>query len=246
MMEIIRSEWTKIRSVRSTVWTLAATALLMLGIGVLLCVAVVNSPSPPPDATEGIRLSLAGVMFAPVAIATFGVLVISSEYRTGAIRVSLMAVPQRLKLLAGKILVFTAVSLVVSMATAFAAFWVGQAILGAATLGDPGALKTVVGVGLYLTASGLFGLALGALVRHTPGAVVAAMMLMLVLPQVTRMLPGTWGATVDKYFTTNAGIQVAMPTGANALGPWSGYAVYFGWVAVTMVAAAVLLKRRDA
>ncbi|MEU0563959.1 ABC transporter permease subunit [Nonomuraea sp. NPDC005983] len=246
MMEIIRSEWTKIRSVRSTVWTLAATALLMLGIGVLLCVAVVNSSSPPPDAAAGVRLPLAGVMFAPVAIATFGVLVISSEYRTGAIRVSLMAVPQRLKLLAGKVVVFTAVSLVVSMATAFVTFWVGQAILGAATLSDPGALRTVVGVGLYLTASGLFGLALGALVRHTPGAVVAAMMLMLVLPQVTTMLPGTWGATVHKYFTTNAGIQVATPTGGDALGPWAGYGVYLGWIAVTMIAAAVLLKRRDA
>lgn len=246
MIDIIRSEWTKIRSVRSTMWTLAVTALLMVGFSALLTTATARS-GQTLSAAETIAMSLAGVMFAPMAIATFGVLVISSEYRTGAIRTSFMAVPKRLRLLTGKIIVFTALSLLVSTASALVAFVVGgQLILGTASLADPGALRAVLGAGLYLTAGGLFGLALGALIRHTPGALVTTMALILVLPQFTSMLPGTWGRTVNDHFTTNAGMEVVIPGRNESLGPWSGYGVYLAWVAVTLVTAAVLMRRRDA
>ncbi|MEU8250932.1 ABC transporter permease subunit [Nonomuraea sp. NPDC048916] len=246
MMEILNSEWTKMRSVRSTVWTLATTALLMLGIGILLSIAVAGSADGPVDAMDATRISLAGLTFASLAIATLGVLVVSSEYRTGSIRTSLMAVPKRLRLLSGKIVVFTAVALVVCMASSFATFVIAQAILDGPSLGDPGTLRAVTGTGLYLTASGLFGLALGTLVRHTPGAIVAAIGLILVLPQLTRILPGEWGAAVHNHFTSNAGLQVAMPVAENPLGPWSGFGVYLAWIAVTLVVAAVLMRRRDA
>jgi ABC-type transport system involved in multi-copper enzyme maturation permease subunit len=246
MIDVFRSEWTKIRSVRSTVWTLVATALLMVGLGVLLALAISNS-GEAVGGQEAISMSLGGTTFASLAIATFGVLVVSSEYRTGSIRTSFMAVPNRLRVLTAKAVVFTAVSLVVCTVSSFAAYLLGgQLILGTTSLGEPGTLQAVLGAGLYLTASGLFGLALGALIRHTPGGIVAAIALMLVLPQLTTILPGQWGATVNSYFTTNAGMEVMMD-GPNAmLGPWSGYAVYLAWVAVTLVAAAVLLKRRDA
>ncbi|WP_063780593.1 ABC transporter permease [Nonomuraea sp. SBT364] len=247
MMDIVRSEWTKIRSVRSTVWTLACTGLLMIGFSVLLGVSIVNSQGNPPMGLEAARVSLSGTLFAQLAVATFGVLVISGEYRTGSIRGSFMAVPQRLRLLTAKVLVFTVVTAIVSTVSSVAAFLVGgQFIIGTTTLGDPGVSQAVFGTALYLTASGLFGLALGALVRHTPGAVVSVMALILVLPQLTSMLPGAWGSAVHHHFTSNAGLQVVAANPSNPLGPWSGYGVYLAWVAVTLVAAAVLMRRRDA
>ncbi|MBN6055829.1 ABC transporter permease subunit, partial [Nonomuraea sp. RK-328] len=246
VIDIIRSEWTKLRSVRSTMWTLGTAALLMLAIGILMSIAVKNSHEGPVQPSDVAEISLMGTNFAALAVAALGVLVVSSEYRTGAIRVSYMAVPRRLLLLAGKLVVFAAVALAVCMAAAFAAFLAGRTILGGASLGDPGVLRSVAGTGLYLTACGLFGLALGALVRHTPGAIVAAIGLILVLPQLTTVLPGQWGRTVRDWFTSNAGLQVAFPSPASSLGPWSGFAVYLGWIAVTLAVACVLTMRRDA
>ncbi|MFG3438025.1 ABC transporter permease subunit [Nonomuraea sp. NPDC047897] len=246
MIDILRSEWTKIRSVRSTVWTLAITALLMVGLGALLSGSVAASEDGPVDPVSATRISLSGIMLASMGTAALGVLVISGEYRTGAIRTTLMAVPRRLKLLAGKIIVFTAVALTVSMAAALASFLIGQAILDGATLGDPGTVQAVAGTGLYLTACGLFGLALGALIRHTPGAIVSAVALILVLPPLTNGLPGRWGQLVRDHFTSNAGMEVAFPSEANQLGPWSGFGVYLAWIAIVLIPAAVLLRRRDA
>jgi ABC-2 type transport system permease protein len=246
MMNVIRSEWTKIRSVRSTVWTLATTALLMLTFGILASWSAAEEAKGPIDPADGAYNALGGIPFGTIAIATFGVLVISAEYRTGAIRVSLMAVPTRLRLLAGKILVFTALTLVVSMATAAATVLAGQLILGVNLFGGQGVPMMIVGTGLYLTACGLFGLALGTLIRHTPGAIVAAITLMLVLPNIVPVLPGAWAKTASHYVTSNAGMQLVHLSEDNPLGPWAGYGVYLAWVVVIMIAGAVLLRRRDA
>lgn len=251
MTEILASEWTKMRSVRSTMWTLISAGLMLVALGGLISFTVARQATGPEPGFDGTSMALVGAPFAALAMATLGVLVISSEYRTGMIRTSLQAVPQRLSLLAGKIAVFTAVSLVFTMVATFAAFFLGQAFLAAegldASLSDPGVLRAVAGTALYLTASGLFGLALGALVRHTPGAIVTAISLILVLPQLTSILPGEWGHTVHKFFTSNAGTQVTkLQSDPGLLGPWAGFGVYLAWVAVTMIVAAVLLRRRDA
>ncbi|QFY05657.1 ABC transporter permease [Nonomuraea phyllanthi] len=246
MIDILRSEWTKIRSVRSTVWTLAVTALLMLGIGALIGAAAKGSTEEPIPGEQAVMLGLTGTMFASLSMATLGVLVISSEYRTGGIRTSLMAVPKRLRLLTGKIVVFTAVALVVCTVASAASLAVALAITQPPSLDMGAVVKAAVGGGLYLTACGLFGLGLGTLVRHTPGAIVTAIALMLVLPQLTSALPGQWGDTVSDYFTTNAGQQIVLPRADNPLGPWSGLGVYLAWVAAAMIAGAVLLRRRDA
>ncbi|TDD11279.1 ABC transporter permease subunit [Nonomuraea diastatica] len=247
MIDILRSEWTKIRSVRSTMWTLAVTAGLMLGIGALIASAARGSTEDDIPGAQAVMLSLTGIMFASLSIATLGVLVISSEYRTGGIRTSLMAVPKRMSLLTGKIVVFTVTSLLVCTVASAASLAVGVAIIQPPSLDMGEAVRTVVGCGLYLTACGLFGLALGTLVRHTPGAIVSAIALMLVLPQITGMLPGQVGRTVADHFTTNAGMQVAVPLVRNtSFGPWSGFGVYLVWIAVTMIVGAVLMRRRDA
>nr|WP_082535131.1 ABC transporter permease [Nonomuraea pusilla] len=247
MMDVIRSEWTKMRSVRSTMWTLLVTALLMIGFGALLSFATkANAEGQPIAALDAARAGLSGVTLASLSIAALGVLVISGEYRTGGIRMSLLAVPRRLRLLAGKIIVFTVAALVVCTATAGASVLVGFAVMRPAG-GDGGAVaRTIVGAGLYLTACGLFGLAFGALVRHTPGALLSVIGMILVLPQLVRMLPGEWARSAHHYVTTNAGLQVITPAEANPLGPWAGYAVYLAWIAAAMLAAAVLMNRRDA
>ncbi|WP_433436731.1 ABC transporter permease subunit [Nonomuraea sp. CA-141351] len=246
MTDILRSEWTKIRSVRSTVWTLAVTALLMLGIATLISASAKGSADGPIPADAAIAMGLIGTMFASLSMATLGVLVISSEYRTGGIRTSLMAVPKRMSLLTGKIVVFTAVSLVVCTVASAASLLVGLTITRPPSLETGAVVQAVVGGGLYLTACGLFGLGLGAVIRHTPGAIVSAIAMMLVLPQMTTMLPGQWGKTVSDYFTTNAGSQIVMHQGSNSLGPWSGFGVYLAWIAVAMIAGAVLMQKRDA
>ncbi|MFC4112711.1 ABC transporter permease subunit [Nonomuraea zeae] len=246
MTHILRSEWTKIRSVRSTVWTLAVTALLMLGLAILISVAAKSSADGPIPAAQAVALGTAGTMFAQLSIATLGVLVISSEYRTGGIRTSLMAVPKRMRLLTGKVVVFTVTSFAVSTLAAAASIAAALLVIQPAALDLADVVRTVFGTGLYLTACGLFGLALGTAVRHTPGAIVAAIALMLVLPQLASVLPGQWGKTVNDYFTTNAGMLVVNPQSDSALGPWSGFGVYLAWVAVAMLAGAVLMKRRDA
>ncbi|SEG74664.1 hypothetical protein SAMN05444920_104193 [Nonomuraea solani] len=246
MIDIFRSEWTKLRSVRSTVWTLGATALLMIGIAALLSASAAGSTDQAMSTEQVVMLSLMGVKFASLSMATLGVLVISSEYRTGGIRTSLMAVPKRISLLTGKIVVFTAVSLVVAAVAAAASIATGLLITQPPSAEWAGIAQAVLGATLYLSVCGLFGLGLGTLIRHTPGAIVTAIALMLVLPSLATMLPGQWGKTVQDYFTTNAGEQIVLFKDGSSLGPWAGLGVYVAWVAVAMLAGAVLLKRRDA
>ncbi|MCA2227115.1 ABC transporter permease [Nonomuraea aurantiaca] len=246
MIDVFRSEWTKIRSVRSTVWTLAVTAVLMLGFSALVSVAAKNMANGPVPGSQVIVSSLTGAMMASIAMATLGVLVISSEYRTGGIRTSLMAVPQRMRLLTGKIVVLAAVSLVVCLVASAGAVGVGVVISQPPSVEMGEVARASLGSGLYLTACGLFGLGLGTLIRHTPGAIVSAISLIMVLPTVASQLPGQWGRTVAEYFTTNAGLLVVSGESRGSLGPWSGFAVYLAWVAVAVIAGAVLMRRRDA
>ncbi|TDE40625.1 ABC transporter permease [Nonomuraea mesophila] len=242
MIDIFRSEWTKIRSVRSTMWTLAIAVLALLGMSALLN----GTADDPVEGARAIAMSMGGVMIAALPMATLGVLVISSEYRTGAIRTSLMAVPTRISLLTGKIVVFTVTSMVVCTVATAGALAVGLALAQPPSVDAGAAVQVALGSALYLTACGLFGLGLGTLIRHTPGAVVSAIALILVVPPMTNQLPGQWGDIVAAHFTTNAGMLVVTGHGNDHLGPWSGFGVYMAWIAVALVVGGVLLRRRDA
>ncbi|GAA3016588.1 ABC transporter permease subunit [Streptosporangium longisporum] len=246
MIDIFRSEWTKIRSVRSTVWTLLVTVVLMTGLSALINAAAESAAKGPVPADQAIAMSLAGTMLASLAMATLGVLVISSEYRTGGIRTSLIAVPRRMRLLTAKIVVFAAISLVVCAVASAGAVGVGLAISQPPSIEMGEVVRSSLGAALYLTACGLLGLGLGTLVRHTPGAIMSAIALILVLPTMANQLPGGWGRTVAEYFTTNAGLLIVSGLDNGSLGPWSGFAVYLVWVAVVVIAGAVLMQRRDA
>lgn len=252
---VMRSEWTKLFSVRSTAWTLLALVAATIGLGILACWGT-NHGWPQMSASEHanfdpVSTSMSGLALGQLAIAVLGVMVISAEYSTGGVRVTFTTVPNRMRVLTAKAIVFTFVSLVVGLATAFGAFYAGQVWFSkrgiGAALGDPGVLRAVIGGGLYVAASGLFGLAMGALLRRTAGAVTAAVALLLVVPPLTNILPGAWGDAVVRYFTSNAGQQISyVHQNGNYLSPWVGFGVYCLWWMVPLAFGAWLIQRRDA
>ncbi len=256
MWHVIRSEWTKFWSVRSTMWSLIILVVVTLGFSALFSwgtAASFDELSAEERATfDSTSTSLGGIFFGQLVIAVLGVLIISTEYSTGAIKTSLAAVPQRMRLLFGKALVFAFVAAVVGFVTSFGAFFLGQLLLASedleTTLSEPNVLRAVIGGGLYLVGSGLFGFAVGALLRHTAGAITVAVGGLFVLPILTQLLPGEWGDTINKYFLANAGfnVMVARQTDPDALGPWEGYFVFTLYWVVILAVAAVLMKRRDA
>jgi len=255
-VRVARSEWTKLSSVRSTLWTMLALVVTTIGFGVLASWGTNHSfgkLSPQEQANfDPVSTSLTGLALGQLAIAVLGVMVISGEYSTGGIRTSLTAVPNRLRLLAAKVTVFTIAALIIGMATSFGAFFAGQPWFAkrgiGAAIGDPGVLRAVIGGGLYVAASGLFGLALGTLLRHTAGGITAAIALLLVIPPLMHLLPGAWGKAVVRYFTSNAGQQITYVNqgDVNHLGPWVGFGVYCLWWAIPLAFGALLLQRRDA
>jgi ABC-type transport system involved in multi-copper enzyme maturation permease subunit len=207
-----------------------------------------KSPGDTPDPTLA---SLNGIFLAQVAVGTLGVLVISSEYGTGMIRATFGAVPQRRAVLAAKGLVFVAVTLVIGEILSFAAFGIGQAILSGAhagaSLGEPQVLRAVVGGGLYLAAVGLLGFGIGALVRHTAGALSAFFGVLFALTALADLLPASWRNDVMPYMPANAGTQIfAVQRVHDSLAPWTGLGVLCLYAVAAIAAATVLINRRDA
>jgi ABC-2 type transport system permease protein len=256
---LLRAEWTKIRSVRSTVWTLILFVVITVGFTTLftwLTVANWNGPrAAPRDATvasDPIRFILgAGIGLGQLTICVLGALVITTEYSTGVIRASLLAVPRRIHMLAAKAVVFAALLLVVAEIVVFCSFFLGSAILHsrvAVSLSGQGVARAVVGAGLYLSVLGLFALAIGALIRHTAGAITTVIGVVFVLPILSGLLPGSWGAHIDAYLPVQAGslIDEAHQQSGQLLSPWQGFGVFCLWTAVLLGVAAFLLVRRDA
>jgi ABC-type transport system involved in multi-copper enzyme maturation permease subunit len=256
---LLLREWTKIRSVRSTIWTLIVFVVVTVGFTALftwLTVANWNGPrAATRDATivaDPVNFILgAGTGLGQLAIAVLGALLISTEYSTGVIRASLLAVPRRIPMLTAKAVVFAALILVVAEIVTFSSFFLGSAIVHshvAVSLSDPGVARAVVGTGLSLTVLGLFSLAIGALIRHTAGAIATAIGVVFVLPILSGLLPGSWGAHVNAYLPEQAGslITQAHQQSGDLLSPWQGFGVFCLWTVVLLCAAGYLLQRRDA
>lgn len=252
---LLRSEWTKLRTVRSTMWTLAVTVVVGVGVSALATAETrAHWATMPPPARAGfdpVSTSLIALFFCQLAIGVLGVLVVSAEYGTGTIRATLAAAPRRPMVLAAKVAVFGAISLVVSEVVAFLSFFVGQALLTApathATLSTPGALRAVVGTGLYLCVIGLFALALGAILRHTAGGISAFVGILLVLPLIVQALPTSLRTGISRYLPAHLGVAMIQPTtGPGSLSPWVGFGVLCGYTVGLLVIGGVLLVRRDA
>ena len=255
---LLQSEWTKIRSVRSTTWSLTLLLVLAFGFTTLIVGLTVAQWS---DTDAGDRASIiadpvsfilaAGFQFAQLTICVLGVLVMAGEYSTGMIKASLLAVPKRIPMLAAKSIVFATLVFVVGLLVAFPSFFIGAALLNdkaSVSLGDPGVLRAVIGAGLYLAVLGLFALAIAALVRHTGAGITGVIGFVLVLAPLAQLLPGSLGEHVHAYLPSEAGHLIAQARQGedDLLSPWQGFGVFCLWTAVLLAIATYVLNRRDA
>src|SRR4051794_33689844 len=241
-------EWIKLGSLRSTLWALLATVAGMIAIGI---VTMANTKAPAPDHADTfdpVNNVLAGTALGQVVIGVLGVLVITGEYSSGAIRSTLAAIPNRPLLLAAKAGVLGVVTLAVGEVVTFVTFLAGRTALTDAVprpaLGDPGVLRALVLSGAYLAMVGLLGLALGAVVRHTALAIGLLVGVLYVVPAV---LAGLTGVAVAKFFPTMIAansLAVSKPV-AGCLSPWVGFAVLCLYVGAALGVGGRLLVRRD-
>ncbi len=254
--DVLRSEWTRLRTVRSTYWTLLGAAVTMVGLAAVICSVVIAQFDKLTAAEKAtfnpVTNSLAGAGLAQLAVGVLGVLIITNEYASGMIRTTFSATPQRVTVLAAKAAVFAFVTFIVTTLAAFAAFFVGQAILSGKNLGisvgAPGAVRSIVGTGLYLSVLGLLALGLGTLLRKTAGAIAALFAILLIVPVIVGLLPSSVNG-IQKYLPSNAGQEIVFGSGqstGDVLSPWVGFSVFCLYALVTLAIAGAVLVRRDA
>ncbi|NBE52319.1 ABC transporter permease [Streptomyces boluensis] len=251
---VLKSEWTKIRSVASTVWTLGLAVVVTVGLGLLISILAKNDfdnlDARDRSVFDPTAISFAGMGLGQLAMIVFGVLVVSNEYSTGMIRTSLAAVPQRGAFLFSKITVATALALVVAMVTSFISFFVGQAAMGEhrAALGDPGVLRAVLGGGLYMTLIAVFSMGVAAMLRSPMLSLGILMPFFFLVSSILGNVSAT--KKIGQFLPDQAGQKIMQVVGPldddTPYGPWGGLAIMVAWVAVAVLGGYVLLKRRDA
>jgi ABC-2 type transport system permease protein len=287
----LRSEFTKLRSVRSTYWTIAALFIVSVGIAAIAGAAITANLHNNPGNKAGLdsTQSVLGGFFelGQLVVAVLGALVITSEYSTGMIRTSLTAMPRRGTVYAAKLIVFTAVTLVITVVTSFVAFFVGQSLLSGSGVsaslfhsvtipanaipsgpGGPGngpppvtfsgtdlispgtVLTAIIGSALFVTSVALIAYGLGAIIRHTAGAITSAIGLMFVIPIIVQLLPNTWRWDIMRFFPDAAGrvLSVTIPGSSNPhlWSAWPQFGVTLIYAAVLVAVGGYLFRKRDA
>jgi hypothetical protein len=258
LLPTISSEWLKFRSIRSTLYTLVVTVFLCVGIGALGCFAERQQwPSehlPEHLAFDAVRTSLFGFFFAEIAIGVIGVLIMSSEYSSGSIRMTLAATPRRLSVLISKACVLFVATLGVGEACAFISFFIGQAILHPVTpsdtLASPGALRAVFLAGMSLALLALLALGLAAMLRHTAGAITVYVSIQLVLLLIVSALPSSWNVHIFKFLpeVLTQSMRAAHSNGVQftSFSPWISTLVLAAYAIASLIGGGWLLLRRDA
>lgn len=252
---LLHAEWIKLRSLRSTRWTLAALVVVSIGVGVLFSAEAAthwSHLSPTDRATwDPTNISLSGTVFGQLAIAVFGALAITAEYSSGTIRTSVAAAPRRTPLLAAKAAVYGGVALVVGEAVSFVLYFTGQAIIAGQApqshLTDAGVIRAIVMTGGYLALVCLIALGLGIVLRHTAGAITAIVAILLALPAILVALPTSTEQAIGKYLpeqiaSSSTGAVLAEP---HNLPPWTGFGMLITYAAVALGLAFWLFRRRD-
>jgi ABC-2 type transport system permease protein len=280
----LRSEFTKLRSVRSTYWTITALFVVSVGIAAIAGFAIKSNLQTNPVNKAGMDAAQASLIaffeFGQLIIAVLGALIITSEYSTGMIRTSLTAMPRRGTVFAAKLMVFTGVTLVVSLITSFASFFVGQAAMSGSGVtaslfhsvtipangnqnGPPSSvtfngtivispgtvLTAIIGTALFVTVVALIAFALGAIIRHTAGAITSAIGLMFVLPIIISILPHTWRWDIIRFFPDSAGRVLSVTIGQHNPHLWSAwpqFGVTLAYAAVLLAIGGYLFRKRDA
>jgi ABC-2 type transport system permease protein len=246
---VLASEFTKLRSVRSTYWTIFALVVVSVGIAAIAGAASASDLHNNPGDKAGFDATQASLIgffeFGQLIVAVLGALVITTEYSTGMIRTSLTAMPRRGTVYAGKLLVFTAATLVFSVVTSFIAFFVGQSLLsgsgvagslfhnvkvpldtikvgqnaatfaGSVTVTPGMVLTAIIGSALFVTAVGLIAFGLGTIIRHTAGSITSAVGLMFVVPIIVQVLPSSWRDDIMRFFPDAAGRVISLTVGQN-------------------------------
>jgi ABC-2 type transport system permease protein len=255
----LRSELTKIRSVRSTYWTL----FLLIAAGVAWSIAYCAGEAsrwPTMSAQDKLgfdptQSSIVGLaLLGQLVIVVLGTLSITSEYGTGMIRTSLTVMPRRGAFYGAKAAVLAAVALIVALVASFASFFIGQGLLASthvtATLSQPNVLRAVLGTALYLVLCGLFAYGVGAIVRSTAGAMTAAYGFLFLLPQLAKALPSSWYADVDRWLPggdfINAITNTQGGTNPHLFSAWGELAVFAAYTVILLALGALLVRKRDA
>jgi ABC-2 type transport system permease protein len=247
---VLHSELTKLRTLRSSWWTVATAVVLTVGLGVTISLAAAaestSSGRPDDVASRG----MIGAILAQLALGTLGVLLVSGEYGTGMIRSSMTVVPRRLPVLWAKLAVYVAVVLPVTVATTTATFLLGQVAWRAhgrapVSFADGDVARIVVGASLYLTVAGVCAIALASLLRSTAGGITVVVGLFFVLPTVLQAMPSRIADT-SRYLPSNAGSALSrLATTGHPLAPWPGFALLCGYAVVLVAVAAWRLPRTD-
>ncbi|WP_030899962.1 ABC transporter permease subunit [Streptomyces sp. NRRL F-5126] len=253
---VLQSEWTKIRTVSSTTWTLISVFLATVAIGGVIS-AVSNSTfgdlSDASQATfDPTFTSFAGMVLGQLAMVVFGVLVVGSEYSSGMIRTSLAAVPKRATFLFSKIGVAGLLALVVGLLTGFVAFFIGQALLGdhSTTIGEPNVLRAVIGSGLYMCLIALFSMGITVMLRSSMLSLGILMPFFFLVSNILAAVPKA--KDVAHYFPDQAGQKIlqvvpdATNGGGGSYGPWGGLGIMCAWVVAALIGGYLVLRNRDA
>lgn len=272
---ILRSEWIKLRSLRSTIWCYAIMVVVTIGFGLLFAASaslmfatpVEGVPATILDDQQGVLVLVAtvGISFSQLIAIILGALMITGEYGTGMIRSTFASVPKRLPALFGKAVVFAMVTFVVSFVAIALTAILGQPILAAngipSNLADGALWTTLLGGAAYIALIGLFGMAIGAIIRNSAGSIAAALAMVLVLPTILQIFAGVmladWANTILTFLPSNAGaLMYTYPTDGETftggsfdpilVDAWQGGLVVVVWVVALFALASVLLKRRDA
>lgn len=259
LRDVVAAEWTKIRSLRSTVWSFTAFVVGSVGFSMLATSLYtakwdhLTTADRRQMIEDPIGLILQpGALWGQIALCVLGAMIFAGEYSTGMIRSSLLAVPRRTPVLLAKAAVLAGLTFAVAEIVAFTSFFAGQAVISKhvpISLGDPGVLRAVVGAGVYLAVTALFALSIGTIVRHVAGAITLVLALTLVLPTVSGVLPGRIGTYLADYIPGGHAGQMIMSSGHGSstyiLSPWQGLAVSCAWTVLTLSLAALSLSRRD-
>ncbi|MEU6891495.1 ABC transporter permease [Streptomyces sp. NPDC046557] len=253
---VLSSEWTKIRTVASTTWSLATALVVTVGISAGLC-AVINATfdNMPPEERltfDPTLASFSGMQLGQLAMIVFGVLVIGTEYSSGMIRTSLAAVPRRADFLLGKLVVATGLALVVGLATSFLSFFLGQAILGGRSIGigEPNVLRAVIGAGLYLAVLALCSMGVATMLRSSALSICLLIAFFLIFSNILGFVDAT--RKVAQYLPDRAGSVVmrvvpdAMGRDPAPYGPWGGFGIMVLWALAAVLGGYLVLKKRDA
>jgi ABC-2 type transport system permease protein len=252
---VLKSEWIKFRTLRSTVWTVSITVVVMVGIA-LMFAALMSSlvDDPQVDAAgglmPGVMIVTFGYSFAQLAVAVLGALTITGEYSTGMIRSTFSAVPTRVPSLAAKSIVLAVVTFVISAIGVGLSYLVALPFVSGTSLevdlSADGTVRSLIGVPLYLMAIAVLAIALGTLIRNSAGTIFSLVALLLVLPGILSALPVEWVQNLAQFLPSAAGEVLILGNMGGDLSPWQGYGVLVAWVVVIWAAAAVVVKRRDA